>query len=156
MAVQRNAKTLSSAPFAAKYAARVVQVSKETEAIWFHDVEGESDDGSLFVDGMKAMQASLTPGSPELDHIVTVMLNSFQKPCRTLDNQPQKRKLSLMAWLRDELTLAATDAIYGPTNPFQASAVRNGFWYVRRSSSTKYKLSMLHLAGIFIRILPSF
>ena len=128
MAVQRNAKTLNSAPFAAKYAARVVNVSKETEVIWFHNVDGEDGEGSLFVDGMKAMQASLTPGNSELDHIVNVMLNSFLKPCKALDDEPQKRKLWLMVWLRDELTLAATDAIYGAMNPFEDRHVRNCFW----------------------------
>jgi len=128
MTVQRNAKTLSSAPFAAKYAARVVNLSKETEAIWFHDVEGESGEGSLFQDSMKAMQTSLTPGNPELDHIVKAMLDSLLKPCKMLDSEPRKRQVHLMAWLRDELTLAATDAIYGPKNPFGARHVRNGFW----------------------------
>jgi len=128
MAVQRNAKTLSSAPLAAKYVARVVDLSEETEAIWSDDVEGESGKGSLFHDGMKAMQTSLTPGNPDLDHIVKAMLDSFLKPCEVLDSEPRKRKMYLMAWLRDELTLAATDAIYGPMNPFGARHVRDGFW----------------------------
>lgn len=128
MAVQRNAKTLSSAPFAAKYAARVVDLSEAAKTIWFHDVEGESGEGSLFQDGMKAMQASLTPGNAELDHIVKAMLDSFLKPCKELDGEPKKRKVHLMAWLRDELTLAAADAIYGPMNPFGARHVRDGFW----------------------------
>ncbi len=82
LAVQHNAKPLSSAPFAAKYAARVVDLSEETEAIWIHDVEGEGGKGSLFQEGMKAMQVSLTPGNPELHHIVKAMLDSLLKPCK--------------------------------------------------------------------------
>lgn len=128
IAVQRNAKAFSSAPFAAKYAARVVNLSKETEAIWFNNVEGEEEGGSLFIDGMKAMQASLTPGSSDLHHMVEAMLQSFLKPCQPINDEPKRRKLRLMAWLRDELTLAATDAIYGPMNPFAARNVRDGFW----------------------------
>lgn len=128
MSVQRNSKTLSSAPFAAKYAARVVEVSKETEAIWFNNVTGENGRGSLFVDGMKAMQASLAPGNLEFDNLVRAMLNSFLEPCQVLDEEKEKRRLSLMEWLRDELTLAATNAIYGKMNPFKARAIRNGFW----------------------------
>ena len=133
LAVQRNAKALSSAPFAAKYAARVVDVSKETESIWFYNVHGEEEGGSLFVDGMRAMQASLTPGTPDLDCMVEAMLQSFIKPCASLDSEPRRRSLWLMSWLRDELTLAATDAIYGPMNPFAAQHIRDGFWYVSRS-----------------------
>lgn len=100
LAVQRNAKPLSSAPFAAKDAARVVDLSEETEAIWFHDVGGEGGKGSLFQDGMKAMQASRTPGNPELDHVVKAMLDSFLKPCKMLDSEPRKRQVHLMAWLQ--------------------------------------------------------
>jgi hypothetical protein len=97
MAVQRNAKNLGSAPFAAKYVARVVGCSKETQAIWFHNVDGEDGDESLFIDGMKAMRASLTTGNFELDHIVKVMLNSFLKPCKVLNDEAQRRKLWLIA-----------------------------------------------------------
>lgn len=135
LAVQRNAKPLSSARFAAKYAARVVDLSEETEAIWFHDFEGEGGKGSLFQDGMKAMQVSLAPGNPELDHIVKAMLDSLLKPCKMLDNESRKRQVHLMAWLRDELTLAATDAIYGPINRCGAHHVRDGFWYAMSVST---------------------
>ena len=95
MSVQRNAKNLSSAPFAAKYAARDVHVSKETEAIWYCNGDGEYGDDSLSIDAMKATQASPTLRNFELHQIPEVVLNSFLKPYQELDDDPQKRKLGL-------------------------------------------------------------
>ena len=68
-------------------------VSKETEAIWHHTVEGEDGDESLFVDGIKAMQTFMTRGNLELNHMVKLVVNSFLKPCGALDEESRKQEL---------------------------------------------------------------
>lgn len=128
LAVQRNAKMLSSAPFAAKYAARVVNISKEAEAIWFDNVTGEYGDESLYLDGMKGMHNALAAEKADLDNISAAMLKSFLKSYQILDDYKVGEKVHFTSWLRDQLTTAATDAIYGPMNPFKVQEVRNGFW----------------------------
>ena len=72
---------------------KIKDVSKETEAIWHHNVEGEDGDESLFVDSIKAMQTFMTRGNFELNHMVKLVVNSFLKSYGALDEEPRKQEL---------------------------------------------------------------
>lgn len=54
-----------------------------------------------------------------------------------------KPKISLMQWLKHELSFATTEAVYGPQNPFRDPAVEAAFWYAKPSCRTM----VIHIAS---------
>ena len=43
-------------------------------------------------------------------------------------NDQNEVTLDLYSWVHHTITLASTDAVYGPANPFQDPKVEKGFW----------------------------
>lgn len=128
VAVQRNAKSLMSAPFTTKFAAPVFNLSKETETIWFDNIDQAKGDWGLNFEGMRAIHNTLTLGSTDLDQINRMMLQRMTGSLNELTPGRAGKKIRLMRWIRSELTTAATFAIYGPMNPFRDQKVQDGFW----------------------------
>lgn len=129
IAVQRNAKSLMSAPFTAKFAAPVFNLSKETETVWFDNIDQAKGDWGLNYEGMRAIHNTLTLGSTDLDQINQMMLHRMSASFTELMPGRAEKKIRLMEWVRSELTTAATFAIYGPMNPYKDKRVQDGFWY---------------------------
>lgn len=127
LAVQRNAKAFNSGPFTAKFAAQVFALSKETEAIWLRNVDGEEGDWGLHLDGMKGIHKALTLGKPDLENLNNAMLRNISGLLENLGNETQS-EIPLLRWLRHEMMVAVTDAIYGLQNPFKTRKVEDGFW----------------------------
>ena len=127
LAVQRNAKVFNSGPFTAKFAAQVFALSEETEAIWLKNVDGEEGDWGFHSDGMKGIHKALASGKPDLDNLNNAMLRNITGFLGKLGNEAQS-EIPLLNWLRHEMTVATTGAIYGLKNPFRAREVEDGFW----------------------------
>jgi hypothetical protein len=80
--------------------------------------------GNIYV----AMHRALNPGQT-LDELNRVTID---RVCGFVGNLRSEawevKEISLVEWLRHHVTLATTDAVYGPYNPFRDGKVENSFW----------------------------
>jgi len=127
MSVQRNSKTLQFAPFASQFLVRICGLSSKAVQILRTNIDLREGDWGLYQDSLKAIHAALAPGAG-LDHMSRLMLESVSGSLEDLNTKGTRRRISLAQWLRHELTLATSDAVYGPQNPLQDREVEDAFW----------------------------
>ncbi|KAI1634626.1 cytochrome P450 [Biscogniauxia mediterranea] len=137
--VQRRVRTISFSPIMVQMAARYMAVSKET----FEIISRDPIDNHGFVAGMnKTTHIDLSPG-PQLDSLnkksIEVLLASLSRAAMG------DAKVSMRQWIDREITMATTDAIYGPSNPFRDPDVTTAW--------LKYEAGLLPL---LVNILPMF
>ena len=86
----------------------------------------------LFSEGMKGMTKHLRPGGPTLDQITQIAVLRILEELEVVDRQEQGLFCTdLWVWLRKMISLATTDAVYGPGNPFRQPGIEQAFWSVR-------------------------
>lgn len=127
-AVQKQPKILAFPPIEAKFASRVCGSSPEAHKILMNNVNGEEGDWGLSMESYAAMRAALTPG-PALDNMNRVMVENIMESLESL--RPHKGTTSTInfaEWLRDSITLATTNSVYGPHNPFKDKAIADAYW----------------------------
>lgn len=86
-------------------------------------------DWGLSMESHAVMRNALL-ASPDLDRMNRVMIGSIAASFDSLEVSVDKPKLKLAKWLRRSLTIATTNSVYGPQNPFKDDSVADGFWYV--------------------------
>ncbi|KAL9105199.1 MAG: hypothetical protein Q9187_008767, partial [Circinaria calcarea] len=127
VAVQRNSKTLSFTPFIAQSAKRITLPSKEAWAALMKNLDGKEGDWGLNADTSRGMHAVLAPGK-DLDDMNRAMVTSVGASVDKLCKDEETTTIDLMNWIRHEITMASTNAAYGPKNPFKDPEVEKGFW----------------------------
>lgn len=127
IAVQRNSKTLSFTPLIAHSAERITLPSKEAWAALMKNLDGKEGDWGLNADTHKGMYAALAPGK-DLDDMNRAMAKSVSASLDKLCRDEETTTIDLMEWVRHEITMASTNAAYGPNNPFRDPEVERGFW----------------------------
>ena len=80
----------------------------------------------LYYESMKAIHAALAPGGG-LDQMNSIMIQSLTMSFDKL-GKSESFRINLAAWLRHEVTMATSEAVYGPGNPLRDPEVENGFW----------------------------
>ena len=108
------------------FAVRITLPSKDGLAILLKNLNGEQGEWGLQIDTHKGMHAALAPGTA-LDSMSQPMLRTVAESLDSLGTD-SKVTIDLASWLRHTITMASTDAVYGPTNPFKDPAVEDGFW----------------------------
>lgn len=74
------------------------------------------------------MRAALSPG-PGLDDMNRVMIQNIAASLDSLKPSSGSRtKIELAKWLRQSVTAATTNSVYGPQNPFKDLEVADAFW----------------------------
>lgn len=132
-AVQRVPKILAFSPVEAKFAMTICASSKEANRIMNMNINGDEGDWGYSMDYHKSLQPSLAPG-PGLDAMNRIMIKNITisldrlYPSRNDINGPMGKQIGLMKWLRHETTLATTNSVYGPLNPFKDPNVEEAFW----------------------------
>ena len=128
MAVQRNTKTLSFVPLEAVITERLVRASKRSMAIVWENLYGEQGDWGLIVEVNKATHAAMTPG-PDLSRMSYASTRKFFEALDGLDGSEAGQVMDLYTWVRHTMTMAGTEAMYGPQNPFTAHpGLEDSFW----------------------------
>jgi hypothetical protein len=122
--VQRQHKVLAFPPLEAKLAMNVCGSSKTTNEILNTNVNGDEGFWGYSVTHYKALHPPLFPG-PGLDAMNRVMA---QKVMGSLDSIQSSKTIKLFDFIKQEITLATTDSVYGQHNPFQDPAVVDSFW----------------------------
>lgn len=125
--VQKQHHTLAFPPVEAKFATTVIGLSKEGQAVLERNLNGDEGDHGLSMETYAAMRAALHPGSA-LDDMNRAMLAEIKVSLDELAPGNRKKQFGLFSWLRDNLTLATTRAVYGPLNPFDDNGIRDAFW----------------------------
>lgn len=112
-AVQKLHKTLSFAAVAAA-SARIFLVSKQGREVI---ARGLMQDGSYTANFGAAIHPALAPGA-HLNHMNRAAARSI---AASLDARQAwgPQETNLFDWVRDQIVLATSDAVYGPHNPFR-------------------------------------
>ena len=126
-AVDRHAQDFSFAPYLVQFAARALSPSKEAVDKLSENIHGEDGDVGLRIETQKAMRGSMAAGTDTLTEMNNEILRQL---CKIVDSSiPQNgESVELFYWVRQMVTVASTNAVYGPGNPFRDSAVADGLW----------------------------
>lgn len=126
-AIYRDNKRLSFANLAAEVVARLSVASKETTAILLDNILGERGSVGYTMEGYKGMHAALAPG-PGLDRINQSIIPDIAAAVSRLDPGKGIAQINLYRWVRHTVTLATSNAVYGPHNPFKEPDIYEAFW----------------------------
>lgn len=121
--VQRLYRTVSFGAIEAQAAANICSLSKPANDVV---AQGLMDDDSYTAKFASAIHPALTPG-PNLD---AINRNAAQSIACSLDSLQKEggRTVNLFDWLRDEIILATSDAVYGPHNPLRDPELLKSWW----------------------------
>ena len=125
--VERNSKAVSFAPYVVQFAKRILLASKKAEDTLAQNLSGEDGDWGCRIETTKAMHLAMAPGA-DLDSMNQVMLENACQLLESLKNRSELEPIDLLSWVRHTITLASTNAVYGPSNPFNDPAVEDGIW----------------------------
>lgn len=124
--IQKNNKTLAFEPIQAKFSARICGASNEAYNILIKAMDVEN---GIYPEIYRAMHPSLAPGVG-LDAMNRTMIQSVSRSIESIKPAVgSSTAIGLVSWLRHHVTLATTQAVYGPKNPFQDANVEGAFWY---------------------------
>lgn len=87
----------------------------------------EKGDWGLYFDTLKGIHATLAFGEG-LEQMTRVAIENVALSLDGLRTDTGPVRLNLVRWLRHEITLATSEAIYGPANPLRDLNVEDGFW----------------------------
>ena len=80
------------------------------------------------MDFNKAVYPALSPG-PHLEAMNRIMILHIAESLDKLRMEKgERRRINLGRWIRHELSIAITDSVYGPQNPFKDRAIEDAFW----------------------------
>lgn len=120
--VQKYYRTISWAPYMGHAIRWMTGTSKSTNDIMARDIV--SDNGFFFGIKKHAFKA-LAPG-PSLDILNASAIRAFADQIDVLAEE-RLHQVSLFAWVRRQIILATTDAVYGPHNPFRTRSVQEAW-----------------------------
>lgn len=115
-------------PLEATLAMRVCGSSKTANDILSTNINGDEGFWGYSITFYKAIHAPLSPG-PDLDAMNRAMAQGVTVAMDRLScNQTGGNVIGLLEFIKHEITLATTDSVYGPHNPFNDPVVENGLW----------------------------
>lgn len=126
--LQRQPKSLSFWFFEIQFSVRLGGLSKASADVLFRGITPESKDENLVIKSLKEAKVVMSPQGAiyEMNQIAAKVI------VENMDEVQRKGKsvMDLAAWIQHEITIATTEAVYGPGNPYRDPEVESGFWYV--------------------------
>jgi hypothetical protein len=52
-----------------------------------------------------------------------------QEVAASIDRVKGEKAVQLFEYIRHEITMASTESVYGPQNPFRDPVIEDSFWY---------------------------
>ncbi|KAL9605500.1 MAG: hypothetical protein Q9179_001306 [Wetmoreana sp. 5 TL-2023] len=127
-AVQKDAKVLSFSPFVSWMSPRIFDVGEEAVAIINENMDGAKGHYGLLPEISRGMHNALAP-SDSLDWMTRTMLTKLQEYIDPLGTGKGGMDIHLYKWVRRAFTVASTEAVYGPKNPFNHKPeLEDAFW----------------------------
>ncbi|KAG9238168.1 cytochrome P450 [Amylocarpus encephaloides] len=153
-AAYRNARTFDFGSFVVESSERLFNISQEGMKIIRGETAPEYDPNGPFLNGNrgksflnddhKLIVDSLSPGPALLDLSQSV-LERVAGSLNNIDNR-NDGKFGLYRWMRDTITVASAEAIYGPNNPFSGNQVLvDDLWHFEKDMTL-----------LMLRFLPTF
>ena len=132
--VQRETKTLSFQPFVTALLPKLFLVDEKDMAIVKRNMDGKDGESGLIPDTHRETWPTLAPG-PQLDLMIQDILSTLLPFLDELAGAGEGTiTTDLYTWIRRAFTLAGTDTVYGPDNPFRREpGLEDAFWYFLRS-----------------------
>ena len=115
VAVQRNAKNLSLVALAAQFADTVFKLSIPGTKILLNNIRGDNGTTGFSHEFINSAHSALAFG-PILDELTESVVKEASIAANRLAENASE-EISLSEWIRRALTLAASNAVYGPANP---------------------------------------
>ncbi|KAF7939898.1 uncharacterized protein EAE98_000025 [Botrytis deweyae] len=127
--LQRQGKTASFWYLEARFTAELGGLSRNGMKKLVANLEPASEKPSLLIEGLKATQQAISPLGG-VDDMIRVAAENIQARLDNLASETGDIKLTtdLWAWVQHEITVATTESVYGPENPYRDSKVETGFW----------------------------
>ena len=122
-AVQRNARNIAFEPLLAQVAERIAGCLPETVDKVRPGRSGGKGGGQLVV---HAMHPTLLGDG--LDEMNEVMVKSLNRMINELAMDSSEPVIDLFGWCKDGITIASTDSMWGPLNPYKSKFLRDCFW----------------------------
>lgn len=120
--IQNQVRKLSFTALEAAIAANIFGINKETNAIMGRDLTNEH---GYLMNFPKYVHSALSAGAG-LD---AMNRRAIEVISQSLDSWAARgsTNIKMFAWVRHELLLASTDAVYGPGNPFRDAAMEKAW-----------------------------
>ncbi|ORY01725.1 cytochrome P450 [Clohesyomyces aquaticus] len=125
-AIQRQHKILPHAPIGINAVKRICGASAKANTILDENMSGEHGEWGYAQTYYKSMHESLSAGGG-LDFMNRTMIKVLSNQITTGRFQGGL-KVKLFQWTRHEITLATTNTVYGPLNPFKDERAEKTFW----------------------------
>jgi hypothetical protein len=123
-AVERQARVLDFAPIEARAAINVMGATPAGKEILNQEREGVGKH-AYAIEFDKAIHPALTPG-PNLDVMNRIAVLKVAEFLENLASH-KSQTLKLYKWVRENISWATTEAVYGPQNPFRNSEILDAF-----------------------------
>jgi hypothetical protein len=120
--VQRNSRNISFDPFLDVAASRIAGCSPATCHILLERRRGGEGVNQLMVEAMHP--ALLGEG---LDGMNETMVKGLKSWIDELSHRGQT-SFDLYEWCKEAMTVASTDSVWGPLNPYKDKFIRDCFW----------------------------
>lgn len=129
--LQRQGRTASFWYLEARFTAELGDLSKDASRKLVANLEPPSEKPSLLIDGLKATQQSIS-SLGGVDDMICAAADVVKARLDNLEKEVGNKASSkdLWAWVQHEITVATTESVYGPMNPYRDPKVEAGFWYV--------------------------
>ena len=127
VSIQRNGKSLQFAPFASMAVCRLCRLSPQATRTIRTNTNLEKGEWGLYYEALKGIHAATAPGGG-LEHMNRMMIASVSTSFNGLKTGVLPIRLNILNWLRRGITLATSEAVYGPANPLKNQTVEDGFW----------------------------
>ena len=125
--VDRSAQDFSFAPYVIQFAARALHPTEDAIRKLSENLDGGNSDPGLRIQTQRVMRESMAAGSSALD----IMNRDFLRQLSNLmdvEVSDSNGPVGLFHWVRNMITTASTNAVYGLANPFLRKEVADGLW----------------------------
>ena len=145
MAVNRNSKAISFLPLATDFTARISGASKPATDIIRHVPPPEEKDPGCVAAVFKEMHTELNGSG--LDAMNRAMMQNLGTVLDSFQTDGGQ-EIDLLKWSRSTITMANTDAVFGPGNPFRSQpSLDADFWSVMAPFLCERRSELVRLAN---------
>ncbi|KAF2260683.1 cytochrome P450 [Lojkania enalia] len=130
-AVQRQTKALTFQAIEDKFSILITDPSQHAKAIFLKETEQWANSAPGHQSPSHILYKGLTPG-PGMDSMNRAMVNRLETAVEglasALSGSGAKKTMKLFAWVKHEITMATTEGVYGPQNPYRDPEIQDAFW----------------------------
>ena len=129
-AVQRQSSVLAMPPLEAKAMIQVLNLTKPAQAAIMDNIDGRQGDWGFMFMFYKTIHPPLAAAGQSLDSMNQVSIRKVEDLLNSYGNDNPHMQ-GLFALVKEHITLATSDAVYGFHNPFKDAGLRKAYWYVK-------------------------